>query len=245
MDEAFDLLEELVSGSRDAAGAWTFVRRFAAACPIPITDGRDGYDASELDAVQQAAGCAWPQVLREAYALFGRRDDLTRCQDRLLEPPQVHVDEPGEILVFRVENQHVAEWGVALAAVAELDPPVLFRTDTPGPAGRSWRPFLDRLSLACVEMILSEWMLSADTFTDNRELDSESLDALETNFPRLPLPDYPLWADPAGSPTRWFSIPGALLRDDAGQWLWVRATSAATIAAVRDFLPGEWLMNAD
>jgi len=84
-----------------------------------------------------------------------------------------------------------------------------------------------------------------DTFAGNRELDSESLHALETNFRRLPLPEYPLWADPAGRPVRWFTAPGAVLRDDAGQWLWVRATSASAIAGVRSSLPGEWLMGGD
>ncbi|GAB3841641.1 hypothetical protein GCM10027610_051210 [Dactylosporangium cerinum] len=40
---------------------------------------------------------------------------------------------------------------------------------------------------------------------------------------------------------RWFEGPGAILREDAGTWLWVRATSADAIAAVRQVVPGEWL----
>jgi hypothetical protein len=42
---------------------------------------------------------------------------------------------------------------------------------------------------------------------------------------------------------RWFSGLGAVLRDDAGQWLWVRAASSEGIAAVRRALPGVWLMD--
>jgi hypothetical protein len=224
----------------DAPGAWRFVRLFAARYATPIVDG-DGFGEEELLAAEARLGFALPASLREAYALIGKRNDLTRSQDRLLTPDQVCVDDTGQVLVFRWECQHVAEWGIPLSAVAEPDPPVVFRLDSARPAERSWQPFLDRVSLACVEMVLSEWMLSGGMFADNRELDDEAIALLERHFRRLPMPDYPLWA--GGGPVRWFEGLGAILREDAKTWLWVGAASADAIAAVRHALPGEWLMD--
>lgn len=238
MTGAFDLYAELASGVRDAPRAWNFVRLFAARYAAPIVAG-DGCGEEELLAAEARLGFALPAALREAYALVGRRNDLTRGQDRLLTPDQVHVDDTGQVLVFRWECQHVAEWGVPLSAVADPDPPVAFRLDAAEPAERAWRPYLDRVSLAGVEMVLSEWMLSGEMFADNRELDDEAVVLLERRFRRLPMPDYPLWA--GGGPMRWFDGHGAILRADAGTWLWAQAASADAIAAVRHVLPGEWL----
>lgn len=80
---------------------------------------------------------------------------------------------------------------------------------------------------------------------DNRDLDDDAIALLEKWFRRLPMPNYPLWAEPGGRPTRWFGRPGAVLRDDAGQWLLVRAATANAIADVRRALPGQWLMEEE
>ncbi|MEV0430604.1 hypothetical protein [Micromonospora sp. NPDC050495] len=242
MNGGFDLHDGLARGVRDADGAWRFIRRFAAAYASPIRLG-DGRDDGELRAAETQLGFALPASLWGAYALFGRRLDLTRSQDRLLAPHQVRVDETGQVLVFRVENQNVAQWGVPLSAVTEPDPPVQFRVDAVRPAERVWQPFLDRVSLACVEMVLSEWMFSDAMFADSRHLDDAAVALLQARFRRLPMPDYPFWAGPGGGPMRWFDGPGVVLREDAGTWLWVRAATADGLAAVRRALPGEWSMG--
>lgn len=242
MNGGFDLHAELAAGVRDAAGAWRFLRLFAARYVSPILAG-DGCSDEELHAAETRLGFRLPGSLREAYALIGKRFDLTRVQDRLLAPHQASVDDTGQVLVFRLENQNVAQWGIPLSAVTEPDPPVVFRLDSAGQAERAWQPYLERVSLACVEMVLSEWMLSGEMFVDNRELDDEAIALLEKQFRRLPMPDYPFWAGSGGPPVRWFEGLGAVLREDARTWLWVRAASADGIAAVRRALPGEWLMD--
>ena len=42
-------------------------------------------------------------------------------------------------MVFRVENQHCAAWGVAVADLHRTDPPVYVQDRD----GGSWKPFLD------------------------------------------------------------------------------------------------------
>lgn len=238
MISSLDLHKELRAAVRDAAAAWRFIGRFAGTSATALGAG-NGYDNDELEAAQARLGFSLPASLREVYALIGKRHDLTRSQDRLLTPDQVRVDDTGQVLVFRVENQHVAEWGIPLSAVAEPDPPVMLRLDRE----RVWHPFLDRVTLACVEMVLSGWMFSGHLFAADRELDDDAVGLLQARFRRLPMPDYPLWSWPGGRPIRWFEGLGAILREDAGTWLWVRAASADGIDAVRRALPGGWLVS--
>lgn len=58
---------------------------FAADWRAPLR-AEDGYDAEALDAAERRLGVRLPTALREAYALFGRRDDLSRNQDRSQGP---------------------------------------------------------------------------------------------------------------------------------------------------------------
>jgi len=145
--------------------------------------------------------------VREAYALFGRREDLTSVQDRLLGPGELKADETGQVLIFRVENQAVAGWGVPLAALEQPDPPVMLRSRASHAQwDAGWEPYLERFSLACVEMVLSESLFAASLeLSDNRALDPATTALLEQRFARLAIPDYPLWAQPGGL-VRWLPV---------------------------------------
>lgn len=141
-----------------------------------------------------------------------------------------------------MENQSVAVWGVPLAALEQPDPPVLVADNF---EVGSWEPYLERFSLACVEMVLSESLFSAPLeLRDNRELDPAAAALVEQHFARLAIPAYPLWAEPGGV-VRWFAGPEVLLCDVAGIWLWVRARTTLALDAVRAGLPGAWLMLPD
>jgi hypothetical protein len=229
----FDLRAELARGVRDAVGAWRFIRLFADGYASPIVAG-DGWDDGDLREAETRLGFSLPASLRTAYGLMGRRRDLTSAQDRLLLPDQLEIDESGRALVFRWECQRVVEWGIPLSAVADPDPPVVFRYSS----ALTWYPFLERFSLACVEMVLSEWIICGAPYAANLELDDETLALMEQQLHRLPLPDYPFWPD--GGPVRWFERSGVILREDPGTWLWAGATSPDGIATIRCALPGAW-----
>ncbi|OKI49354.1 hypothetical protein [Micromonospora sp. CB01531] len=238
MFEGLDALHPLCSERGDHRRGWEFVRAVTAAFGRPVIEG-DGVDASRLQAAEDRIGILLPAALREAYLLFGRRRDLTAAQDRLILPEQLRTDADG-VLVFRVEAQHCASWGVSPGAVGQDDPPVVVNI------GDGWMPYSDRLSLALVEMVLSEAMFSADEGNvDNRELDDATHGALGTAFERLPLPDFPFWAGMDGPPIRWFAGLDVMLRDDGGTWLWVHGRTPAAVQAMRHRLPGEWLTVPD
>lgn len=237
MFEGLEALDALCGGDGHRRHGWEFVRALAAAFNRPVVEG-DGIDARRLQVAEEELGCGLPTALREAYLLFGRRADLTAAQDRLVEPERLRIDADG-VLVFRVENQYCASWGVPVLDVDDDedddDPPALVNV------GDGWVPYADRLPTALVEMVLSEALFSADErVTDNRELDDATHAALNAAFDRLPLPDFPFWAG-MNDPVRWFAGPDVLLRDDGGAWLWVHGRTASAVQAVRQALPGDWM----
>jgi hypothetical protein len=241
MSAGFDVGEEVAASLGDRHRAWRFIRRFAQSWLTPLTDD-DGWTEADLQAAEQRLGVRLPAAIREAYALFGRRQDLTSVQDRLLGPEELEVDATGEALIYRVENQAVVVWGVPLAAMAQPDPTVVVARNF---EDVGWEPYVGRFSLACVELVLSESLHSAPLeLSDNRELDAAAAALVEQRFARLAIPDYPMWAVPGGS-VRWFTGPDVLLCDFAGTWLWVRARTTLALDAVRATLPGEWLMLPD
>ena len=119
------------------------------------------------------------------------------------------MDESGTTVVFRVENQHCAAWGVAVADLHRTDPPVYVQDRD----GGSWKPFLDRVSVACVEMVLSEVVTGRGPSGDMCELPGGLIAMAESAYEQMAVPEYRLWADP-GITVRWFSAPGKLLRMD-------------------------------
>ena len=112
-------------------------KRFAAEWTTPLVP-RDGISRDAWLAAEHHIGAELPAALREAYLLFGRRPDLTARQDRLVPPHQLGPDESGSVVMFRVENQHCAAWGVAVADLASADPPVYVRDRDGGAGSRSW-----------------------------------------------------------------------------------------------------------
>ncbi|WET76226.1 SMI1/KNR4 family protein [Amycolatopsis sp. QT-25] len=237
MSSTFDLVGEVARGVRDRAGAWRFIQGFAAHWMSPLGQD-DGCGEAELTAAEDRLGLRLPAALREAYGLFGRRADLTSNQDELFSPDELDVDEAGEVLVFRVENQGAASWGVPLADLDAADPPVVMRPDLEDKQAESWDAWLDRFSLACVEVVLSESLFSDDELGGHRELTEQDVALLEQLYARLPMPEYP--ASQTGPGIRWFAGPDLVLREDGRQVLWVRGRTAESFEEVLHALPGEW-----
>ncbi|GLY78826.1 hypothetical protein [Actinoallomurus iriomotensis] len=239
MTKIFDVGRELATGIGDRADAWRFIRGFAAGWQAPLTDD-DGCPASDLDAAEARLGLRLPTALREAYRLFGRREDLTANQDVLLSPDRLHLD--GEVLVFRVENQAVVHWGVPVSELEEPDPSVVVRASLADPSAERWEPWLDRFSLACVEIVLSESLFVSEELGDNRGIADGESDLLERHYTRLPLPDYPT-SQTTVPAIRWFAGRDVIIRDDQRTWMWVRARTCEALTTVRTELPGDWIMT--
>ncbi|WP_245873793.1 hypothetical protein [Streptomyces phaeoluteigriseus] len=131
------------------------------------------------------------------------------------------------MLVYQVENQGCAYWGVLLKDLEQDDPPTVTRLDG---LGARWEPWEARLSVACIAMVMSEFVLLDEGPTDYVELE-EGTD-LGRAFRRLP---------DVGRETRWFTGPDVLMREIAGEFVNVRARTGAALDTVREAVPGDWL----
>ncbi|MGO4615413.1 hypothetical protein AB4305_13180 [Nocardia sp. 2YAB30] len=238
MSTGFDVCAELARGVADRAGAWQFIKGFAAHWSSPLT-AADGWTDAELAAVENRLGFRLPLAMREAYGLFGRRADLTSNQDEFLPPDRLQMDEDGEMLTFRVENQGIWDLGISMADLAVPDPPVMVRSDIFDESSDICLPWLDRFSLACIEVVLSESVYSAmEEFGDVNCLTLSDETRLEQLYSRLPIPEYPQL--PAEAGYRWFAGPDVLLRVDPADCLFVRARTPEALDQVRRSLPGGW-----
>ncbi|MEU6678792.1 SMI1/KNR4 family protein [Streptomyces sp. NPDC046853] len=239
MTGEFDMVRALTAGVAGRAGARDFVRGFAAHWTTPLAEG-DGWSEGELAAAEARLGLRLPQALREAYALCGRRRDLTGNHDVLLAPDELYVDGAREALVFRQENQGAASWGILLADLGADDPAVFIRADLADKSAEKWECWLERTSLAFVEIVLAEALHSPEELSDFLDdLDADGIDVLEQHCTRLPLPDYPLGEGEPG--IRWYAATDVLLRADGGEVLYARARTGEALDRVRDLIPGDWL----
>jgi hypothetical protein len=244
MPAGFDVAREVAAAVGSRERTWHFIRCFAELWVSPLAEG-DGWGEADVVLEEQRLGIQFPASLREAYQLFGRREDLTSKQDHLFRSGELRLSEGGEVLIFRRENQACARWGVRLDQPGQPDPPVVWQGRTAG-EWTGWAPYFDRFSLACLEIVLSESLFAGPGLDDNRALDAAALASLEQNFPRLAVPDYPMWTRwPAGPQTRWFAGPDVILREDAATWVWVRARTPAALIPVREAMPGDWNHAAD
>ena len=241
MDEGRTVAQSLVA-VRDASTAFAFVEWFAQQWRTPIRDG-DGCTAEEVDAAEERLGLRLPASLAAFYRLLGRRTDLTSNQDHLVRLNSLTVEDG--VLIYRLEAQGCASWGVRTSDLEMADPPVAFCEGYRD--GSLWRPFLESFSLAAVEIVLSEAVLAGGAGRcDNRELDWADIARLEDRYERLPFPEYPAWWQPeVPQAIRWFGGPDVLIREDSRTWLWVVARTAASLARVREALPGEWLVAGE
>ncbi|WP_431038494.1 SMI1/KNR4 family protein [Streptomyces sp. P6-2-1] len=236
MTREFALPAALARAVADRRGAWHFIEGFAAAWDVAREPGH-GVPEAELRAAEARLGLRLPRALREAYLLIGRHAGLTGNHDRLLAPAEWYVEDGA--LVIRTENQGAASWGTPLADAAREDPPLRVRPDLADKAAEEWQPWLDPLSLAFVELVLSESLHAGRGLTDFLEQDEGTLPLLRAHATRLPFPDYP-----HGGLTRWYLAGDVLLRDDGGAALLARARTPEALRAFRALVPGDWLEDS-
>ncbi|MET8743261.1 SMI1/KNR4 family protein [Streptomyces sp. NPDC004728] len=238
MTHEFDMVQSLAVGTESRSGAWQFIRGFVANWAEPLRDD-DGWTEADLVAAEERLGVQLPRTLRDGYLLFGRRRDLTRNHDVLLSPSELHVDDSKEALVFRHENQGAASWGILLEALGEEDPSVFIRADLADKAAERWEGWLERLSSAFIEIVLSEFLQADDEYCDFLDVyDDQGIEMLERVCTRLPFPDYPVCEEPG---IRWFLGDDVLVRDDGGMVVLARGRTEEGINRIRDLVPGDWL----
>ncbi|MFD7830939.1 SMI1/KNR4 family protein [Kitasatospora sp. NPDC059803] len=194
-DTEFDIRAAMAESLRGRAGARALVEGFAAYWGEPLRPD-DGFTDAELDAAEGRLGLRLPAALREAYRLFGRREDLTGNHNRLLAPEELFVLEGA--LVYQEENQACVHWGVLLADLDQDDPPTVGRLDLADKSAERWEPWEERFSTAAAAMVMVEKLLQDDELSVFAESGAEVPEGL-AELPRL------------GRGCRWFTGPDVLV----------------------------------
>jgi hypothetical protein len=141
-----------------AAAAGDLIRQFAHMLGVP-SGPDDGYAEDEIEAAETRIG-RLPEVLRIVYGSLGHRKDLVACQDPLIPPSLIRPDDDKGVLIFRAENQGSGDFGFS-SAHRDDDPTAMFRPDVADQDHYKWTEWHPRLSLACIEILLSESLCSA------------------------------------------------------------------------------------
>ncbi|WP_086662978.1 hypothetical protein [Lentzea kentuckyensis] len=220
----FDVAGNAARAVHDRSAAWRFIEGFAAAWAEPI-EPQDGWSRRELADAEDRLGVRFPEALKEALALFGKRPELAGDRDRLLAPAELRLD--GEVLVFRGENW-IAAWGTTFAGE---DPEVLMKYELADKTEERWDPWLPRFSLACVEMVLSAALFQDGAATADREMSEADISLLEEHFTLLPL---------ASPGSRWFAADDVIVEEEHGDYLWARGRTPEALELLMKQLPGAW-----
>ncbi|MDX6237664.1 MAG: hypothetical protein QOG10_2479 [Kribbellaceae bacterium] len=190
----------------------------------------------QLATAQSRMGAPLPPALRWLYGRLGVSGRRLFQQDPIVHLESLMVDEDG-VVTFRTEQQGCVEWGYTL--VPGADPAVVIRNHMT--TGMShWEPFQSRLSVHVLEGVLSEAMFCSGTHTASLDPTPQVLEALE-QLAALGIPPHPFWAAVDGEhPVRWYGHPEAVVRSDAGDWLWALGRTKEDLRRLMDRVPGDW-----
>lgn len=136
-------------------------------------------------------------------------------------------------LVYHTENQGTAEWGIPLEGIAAQDPPTAIRPSLAGSSAARWEPWTARLSVALVELVMSETALYEDDgLSDGTDLIDEQALAMFEPLPALLAERHE---------SAWFFWKDALVHVLGGGWLTVRGRTPEALEAVYEVMAGDWV----
>ena len=208
---------------------WSLLTRFFAGWLGPI-GSMDGCTGQSLDAAEQRLKIVLPRSLREWYELAGLRKEVWSCQDHLLMPEELRIEE--DRLIICVENQAVVKWAIPLAVILDEDPPVFVSDQLDR---RHWIKETSSTSLfALAQMLLDTKCSKAAKFLANGQATDEALAAIAQTYQRLDFPDLH-WPP---HPTRIYGGPDLVIETEAESWIWISGRSAAFFESAVSLITG-------
>ena len=231
----FDVREELARIPESPAEVLGIAKRFIDSWFGGVSSN-DGYGRDELRLCEERIGSPIPVALRDFYALLGRRSDLLANQDPVCTPSDLSID-PSGVMVIREENQSCALWGVGVDSESRVDPPVYIQTPVGGDA--KWVMYHERLSVALLEFLLEESMLSGAANTIHAEASPVTLSKLSESFEPLGIPRHAFWPVPDHDVT-WYGDADTLLRNDGNAWVWATSAEWSNLDFLGQWVPAGW-----
>ncbi len=177
---------ETIPSSRSAR--WALLQNFIDRWYPPVMMN-DGYPEAEIIAAERRLQLKLPTALTEWYLFFGNRYDLWQTQDSLCPPSQLCLDEDG--LRFYYENQGCFHWSIPTANLDDDDPPVSINF------GGDLMQVNSSVSEHAIQRLLYETKFhyfGGGTTDDSKVVRSNVIRAVEENYSRCALPDWPIFS---------------------------------------------------
>jgi hypothetical protein len=228
--------DDLAAAPDDPAAVCRLIASFLESWNVMPTGSGIRAAEDEVGVAEQRLGFALPTALRWLFTHVGTDNAVVGHQDPLVQPQHLEVDDQG-LVVYRVENQNCAQWGIRVGDIAQPDPPVLWK-DLQN--DEDWRPYQERLSVELLETTFNEAMLLPGADLLQTELASGVPAELE-RLPRLAIPTHVFWAMPDGPPVTWYGVRDCLIRNDGDTWLWAFGRTSEDAQRATEMIPGEWM----
>lgn len=206
---------------------------------FPPWSEHDGYDRHALAVAQHRLGMHIPEVLTQFYYSWGRRRDMTRFRETLLDLDSLTVQSGA--LVFAEENQAVYQWGIPCERLEEADPPVSYALWPQDGQERLWQPSHAHLS-DFLDYLTYGHALSGGSphgGVARERVDEPYLHAIQPDWIAIELISSPMGMYP-NPEARWrlYGMSGVVM-DPMGQ-VWIAAQSQDTLDEVRQRLGLTW-----
>lgn len=114
-----------------------------------IEDNSFGFREEDIKEAENRLQISFPSVLKEYYRKLGKHQKLNQAQNRLVSLDRLNFDEEG-VLVFYVENQYAATWGIKKEDLDESNPKVYREDHTK--FGKVWELDSSSLSVFFISM---------------------------------------------------------------------------------------------
>jgi hypothetical protein len=234
--EAFDLGEMMRKLPSTREGRWEVMRRIFAGWIKPIVAG-DGYWEEEMDAAEARLKVKLPAALREWYQLAGRRNEVWSCQDMLLRPERLRVEE-GRLAICD-ENQGCVVWGIEMDALGRADPAVMVR-DWEG----VWaQETADTSTFALARLMMDLKFCERRLLLANGEATAEALEVIGGGYERVDMPRLH-WPDG----TEHYAGVDVLIEVNSQTWIWVTGREEGAFSRAVERIGGagvEWVDLAE
>ena len=159
---------------------WSDYRRLVARLMPPLAPG-DGVPEAEIAAAEDRLGLRLPTLLREFYALAGKREDINHSFEHLV--PVEELETKGRMLVFYEENQDVTFWAVKSDDTAA--DPAVFRAFNE--ENLDWEPDSEHLSEFLVAMLALQGVNGGMAYHGIGDADPELVLSAAADWDRIEL----------------------------------------------------------
>ena len=166
---------------------WQFVRQLTQDL-FPKRKPSSKFSPSSIETAELSRGAAFPQSVREWYALIDEIGDYWSGQDRMWPPETAEVE--GGYWILMIENQGCFRMGHRHSDDQKTDPPIYRFHDG------NYR-LSPSVSVFAIQMLLMESIFHGKhLFFDGGGIDNKIAKSIERKFRKSELPDFPLWTGP-------------------------------------------------